>query len=117
VLSLSDHGSTFGGNPVCCAAALSVLGRMNQPLYDEINEKSRFMITELTGLPGVKSLSGMGLMLGIETVNPARETALQCLEKGVLVLTAKGKIRLLPPVNIPWPLLRIGMAALAESLA
>ena len=100
VLTAGKHGSTFGGNPVCCSAAISVLERIDDALLSEVTKKSEFIINELKGAKGIKSVSGMGLMLGIETEKPAKELANKALEKGVLVLTAKTKLRLLPPLNI-----------------
>jgi len=116
VLCTSDHGSTFGGNPICCAGALSVINRMNHKLYAQIKEKSDYIISELTEVPGVVQVTGLGLMLGVETNQSVQTVQKRCLEKGVLVLTAKNKIRLLPPLNIPWRPLRRGIQVLKESL-
>ena len=100
-LGPGDHGSTFGGNPVCCAGALSILNRLNDDLMAEVREKSRMAFEMFQDAPGVESVSGMGLMIGIKPVKPAREVVLKCIERGVLCLTAKNKIRLLPALNIP----------------
>ena len=100
-LGPGDHGSTFGGNPVCCAGALSILERLNDDLMAEVREKSRMAFEMFQDAPGVESVSGMGLMIGIKPVKPAREVVLKCIERGVLCLTAKNKIRLLPALNIP----------------
>lgn len=97
-----DHGSTFGGNPVCAAGALSILSRLDDACFAGVRERSEYIINELTGAPGVKSVTGMGLMLGIEPENKkAGEVAAECIRRGVLVLTAKEKVRLLPALNIP----------------
>lgn len=117
VFALSDHGSTFGGNPICCAGANAVLSRMDDALFDEVNQKSKYIFTALSGAPGVKSVTGLGLMLGIEAQKPGREVADSCLKNGVLVLTAKNKVRLLPPLNISWELLYQAMAVLKAALA
>lgn len=101
VLSYGDHGSTFGGNPVCCSAALSVLSRINDELLNDVKVKSKFIFDTLSGKPGILSVTGMGLMIGIKTVKPAAEVVNACIEKGVLCLTAKDKVRLLPALNIP----------------
>lgn len=101
VLSYGDHGSTFGGNPVCCSAALSVLSRINDELLNDVKSKSRLIFDTLSGKPGILSVTGMGLMIGIKTVKPAAEVVNACIEKGVLCLTAKDKVRLLPALNIP----------------
>lgn len=105
VLSYGDHGSTFGGNPVCCSAALSVLSRIDDELLHEVQEKSKLIFNTLSGKPGIISVTGMGLMIGIKTVKPATEVVNSCIEKGVLCLTAKDKVRLLPALNIPVDLL------------
>lgn len=106
VLSYGDHGSTFGGNPVACAAALSVLNRLTDSFLAEVNAKGAFLRNRLEGAPGIESVSGLGLMLGLKTVRPASEVVQACMEKGVLCLTAKDKVRLLPALNIPEDLLR-----------
>ena len=93
-----SHGSTFGGNPVCAAGALNVLSRIDSDLLESVNRKSEYIINELS--PYVKSITGMGLMLGIETEKDAKEIISKCLEKGVLVISAKTKVRLLPPLSI-----------------
>lgn len=100
VFTPGTHGSTFGGNPVCCAGALSIMSRIDDELMAEVAEKSEYIISELEGAKGVKSVSGMGLMLGIETERPAAEIIKEAMERGVLVLSAKTKVRLLPPLNI-----------------
>ena len=100
VLTPGSHGSTFGGNPVCCAGALSILRRLDGPLQS-VQEKSDFIVSALTGAPGVKSVTGLGLMLGVQTVRPAAEVICACAEQGVLVIPAKDKVRLLPALNIP----------------
>lgn len=105
VLSYGDHGSTFGGNPVCCSAALSVLSRIDDELLHEVQEKSKLIFDTLSGKTGIISVTGMGLMIGIKTVKPATEVVNSCIEKGVLCLTAKDKVRLLPALNIPVDLL------------
>lgn len=101
VLTPGSHGSTFGGNPVCCAGALSILRRLDGPLLQSVQEKSDFIVSALTGAPGVKSVTGLGLMLGVQTVRPAADVICACAEQGVLVISAKDKVRLLPALNIP----------------
>ena len=96
-----SHGSTFGGNPVCCAGALSILHRLDGPLLQSVQEKSDFIVDTLTGAPGIKSVTGLGLMLGVETVRPVADVICACAEHGVLVISAKNKVRLLPALNIP----------------
>ena len=100
-LGAGDHGSTFGGNPVCCAGALSILKRIDEKLLADVKKKSAMVFAALQGAPGVESVSGMGLMIGIKTVKPASDVVKACMENGVLCLTAKDKVRLLPALNIP----------------
>ena len=105
VLGFGDHGSTFGGNPVCCAGAVSILERIDNALLDDVKKKSAYIFDSFKTCRGVKSISGMGLMIGIETEKPASEIVKMCMERGVLCLTAKNKVRLLPALNIPFDLL------------
>ena len=99
-LTAGTHGSTFGGNPVCCAGALSILERLDEPLLAEVREKGELIRASLEGAPGVLGVTGLGLMVGIAVEKPAGEIVKSCLEKGVIVLTAHEKVRLLPPLNI-----------------
>lgn len=108
------NGSTFGGNPVCCAGALSVLERIDDTLLKEVREKSEYIISELTGAKGIKSVTGKGLMLGVETEKDASSVIKGCMERGVLVIKAKHKVRLLPPLNIPMELLKKAIQVLKE---
>ena len=101
VLGPGDHGSTYGGNPVCCAGALSILERIDEELLAEVRRKSEYIFDTLAGAPGVESVTGLGLMVGIKTVKPAKEVVTECISRGVLCLTAKDKVRLLPALNIP----------------
>lgn len=94
------HGSTFGGNPVVAAGACSIVERIDDEFLEKVGEKSEYIRTFLAKVNGVKSVTGMGLMLGVEIKKNAAETAKECLAEGLLVLTAKTKIRLLPPLNI-----------------
>ncbi len=100
VLKSGDHGSTFGGNPVASAGAVSIIERIDEALLSEVKEKSEMIFSSLKGAKGVKSVSGQGLMIGIETEKDAGEVIKECMGKGVLVIKAKNKVRLLPPLNI-----------------
>lgn len=106
VLGPGDHGSTYGGNPVCCAGALSVLERLDDAFLRDVKAKSDYVFSTLNNAPGIISVTGMGLMIGIQTKKPAREVVNACMERGVLCLTAKTKVRLLPALNIPMELLK-----------
>ncbi len=117
VLIPSSHGSTFGGNPVACAGAVSVINRIEDELLKEINEKSEFIINSLKNANGIKSVSGMGLMLGIETEKDASEVINYCMNNGVLVIKAKNKVRLLPALNIPFPLLEKAVEVIKKGCA
>ena len=118
VLGFGDHGSTYGGNPVCCAGACYVIEHIDDRLLAEVREKSDYIFSTLTGAPGIKSVSGKGLMIGIETEKPAVDVLKACMENSVLCLTAKTKLRLLPALNIPMELLKeavtVIMAACVE---
>ena len=115
VLGAGDHGSTYGGNPVCCAGALTVIRRLDEKLLAEVREKSEYVFSELQGAEGVEAVSGMGLMIGIKTVKPAKEIVTACMEQGVLCLTAKDKVRLLPALNIPMETLKKAIAVLKKN--
>ena len=105
VLSYGDHGSTFGGNPVAASAALSVVERLTDAFLSDVTRKGELLKSLFSGAPGIESVSGLGLMLGLKTAKPAREVVAACMENGVLCLTAKDKVRLLPALNIPDDLL------------
>ena len=109
-----SHGSTFGGNPIAAAGAISIVERIDDKFLNEVAAKGDYIRDYLGKIKGVKSISGMGLMLGIETEKPAKEIAAECLERGLLVLTAKTKIRLLPALNISKNELDKGLNILKE---
>lgn len=108
------NGSTFGGNPVCAAGALSVLERIDSKLLEEVRKKSEYIFNELGSAKGVKSVSGMGLMIGVECEKDASEVIQGCMERGVLVIKAKHKVRLLPALNIPFEQLKKAIKILKE---
>lgn len=109
-----SHGSTFGGNPIAAAGAISIVERIDDKFLNEVAANGDYIRDYLGKIKGVKSISGMGLMLGIETEKPAKEIAAECLERGLLVLTAKTKIRLLPALNISKNELDKGLNILKE---
>lgn len=100
VFGPGDHGSTFGGNPVVCAGACSIISRIDDNLLAQVREKGEYFKSQLEKIEGVENVSGMGLMIGITTGKPASEIAKKCIDRGLLVLTAHSKVRLLPPLNI-----------------
>ncbi len=117
-LGFGDHGSTFGGNPVSCAAALSIVNRIDEKLLAEVRQKSDYLFRTFLGAPGVADVTGLGLMIGIKPKEKtAGEVVKACIAKGVLCLTAKDKVRLLPALNIPTDVLKKGAAVILEELA
>ena len=116
VLGFGDHGSTYGGNPVCAAGACNVLSRIDDALLAEVQKKSDYVFQTLSGAQGVRSVSGKGLMIGIETEKPAAEVVKALIGKGVLCLTAKHKVRLLPALNIPMDVLKKAVNAILETV-
>jgi len=109
VLAFGDHGSTFGGNPVACAGAISIINRLTDEFLAEVAKKGEFIKQTLKDCNGILSVSGKGLMIGIETSRPAKEVVLDCIKEGVLCLTAKTKVRLLPPLNISYETLSVAL--------
>ncbi len=116
ILPPGSHGSTFGGNPVAAAGAVNILSRIDDKLLAEVQEKSGFIKTTLSGLDEVEEISGMGLMLGIKTKKSAKDIMLYAMSKGLLVLTAKDKVRLLPPLNITNDELNEGLEILKDAI-
>ena len=115
VLQPGDHGSTYGANPVSCAGALSVLERLDDAFLAEVTTKSDYIFKALAGAEGVENVTGKGLMIGIKTKKPAKDIVNACIEKGVLCLTAKDKVRLLPALNIPMEVLEKAVAVIKEA--
>ena len=117
-LSYGEHGTTFGGNPVCASAAYSVLTRLNDDLFNHVKECRKIIEERLKKEKNVVSISGKGLMVGIELKEGIK--AIDCvnlaIKKGVIALTAKTKIRLLPPLNITFEELNLGLDLLIEAI-
>lgn len=118
VLTKGTHGSTFGGNPVACAGGLAVLNKVTADGFlDEVNEKSRYLREKLLKIDEVESLSGTGLMVGIKLKSKnAADTVAKALEKGLLLLTAKDKVRLLPPLTITYEEIDKGISIMEKIL-
>ncbi|MBQ3424508.1 MAG: aminotransferase class III-fold pyridoxal phosphate-dependent enzyme, partial [Clostridia bacterium] len=115
VLTPGDHGSTFGGNPAVCAGAVSILSRIDEALLEGVRRRSAYIFEQLCGAEGIESVTGLGLMIGIKPVKPARQVVETCIDNGVLCLTAKDRVRLLPALNIPMELLEKAVAVLKEA--
>ena len=114
-VSPGSHGSTFGGNPIAAAGAISIVERIDDDFLCEVTKKSEYIKQSILEMQNVKSISGFGLMLGIETTKDAGEIAKECLKKGLLVLTAhKNKVRLLPALNISYGEIDEGLKILKE---
>lgn len=118
VLEKGDHGSTYGGNPICAAAALNVISRLDEALLEGVNERAALIRRELADTPGIADITGLGMMIGImPSRKTASEIAAACLADGLLVLTAHEKVRLLPPLNISFDELKRGLDILKKNLA
>lgn len=117
VFTPGTHGSTFGGNPVAAAGAASILSRIDEKLLRGVREKGEYLVSTLSEADGVKSVTGLGLMLGIEPERDAGQVINECLANGVIVIRAKNKIRLLPPLNINNDLLCRAVDILKKALA
>lgn len=116
VFSFGDHGSTFGANPVCCAGALTIVDRIDDKFLSEVKRKADYIVSSLSDVKGITEISGLGLMIGLKTENPAREVVGRCMENGLLCLTAKDKVRLLPALNIPDDLVKEAVDIIKKSL-
>ena len=112
ILPAGSHGSTFGGNPIAAAGAINVISRLDDAFLKTVEENSLYLRSELEKIKGVKAVCGKGYMIGIETEADAKVILKKCLENGLLVLTAKDKVRLLPPLNITKSELDKGIAIL-----
>ena len=108
------NGSTFGGNPVASAGAYSIISRIDDNLLQGVKERSEYIFNELCNAKGVISVTGKGLMIGVETEKDASKIITACRERGVLVIKAKQKVRLLPALNIPFEQLKKAILVLKE---
>ena len=116
VLGHGDHGSTFGGNPVACAGAVSIINRLDDAFLAEVQRKGKILFSALEGAPGIEMVTGLGMMCGVKPVKPAADVVKKCIEKGVLCLTAKDKVRLLPALNMPEEVLVKAVNIIKEAL-
>ena len=109
-----DHGSTFGGNPIAAAGAVSIISRLDEACLQGVRERSDYIISSLKGKPGIKSITGMGLMLGIELEKDVNLVLSECISRGILPIKAKNKLRLLPALNIPMADLEYAVRVILE---
>lgn len=118
VLTKSTHGSTFGGNPLACAGGSVVIGKVTDPDFiAEINKKAEYFRAKLAEIDEVEGVDGLGLMIGVRLkTKKAADILVKCAEKGLLILTAKEKLRFLPPLNITYENIDKGMSILKEIL-
>lgn len=113
VLQPGDHGTTFGGNPIVCAGGVAVLEQMNDAFLKEVTEKGAYLKSKIAKIDGVVSVTGLGMMLGIQLEKKdAKDVVMACIEKGLISLTAKEKVRLLPPLTITYEELDAGLEIL-----
>jgi len=104
-LGHGSHGSTFGGNPIASAGALNIISRLDEDTLRGVRERSDYIFKSLEGAKGIKGVSGLGLMIGIETEADVNAVLSECIRRGILPIKAKNKLRLLPALNIPMELL------------
>ncbi|MBQ8719675.1 MAG: acetylornithine/succinylornithine family transaminase [Clostridia bacterium] len=116
-LTAGSHGSTFGGNPIAAAGACNIISRIDEKTLAGVKERAEYIRRELTGAAGVKGISGLGLMIGIEPERDVGEVISQCMMRGVLPIKAKNKLRLLPALNIPMSDLEYAIKVIKEALA
>ena len=117
VLKEGDHGSTYGGNPVICAGSIEVLRHINEDLLDDVWGKGVFIKEEAGKMEGIKSVTGMGLMIGLELESKSTQKVIEeCINRGLILLSAKEKIRLLPPLNISYEEIKEGLEILKQVL-
>lgn len=117
VFTAGDHGSTFGGNPVVCAGAVHILNTMDDAFLQDVQKKGAYLKEKIEKMPHVQNVAGLGMMLGIQLDVEAKPVINALLENGLLVLSAKTKIRLLPPLTITQEELDKGLTILEQTLA
>ncbi len=119
VLTPGTHGSTFGGNPIACAGGNAVLDKVSsEGFLDEVNKKAEYFRAKLSEIPEVEGVDGLGLMIGVRLkTKKAGEVCKECLENGLLILTAKDKLRFLPPLTISYEDIDKGIEILKKVLS
>lgn len=117
VLVPGDHGTTYGGNPVACAGAAYVLEKMNEDFLNEVAAKGAYLTKKLMEIPQVTGVSGMGLMMGISVEGKkAADVVADALKNGMMLLTAKDKVRMLPPLTITYEEIDEGLEIFKKAL-
>lgn len=117
IFGFGDNGTTFGGNPVCSAGAISIVNRLTDEFLDQVKQKSNYVFEALKNAKGIESVSGLGLMIGIKPKGDAKEIITECINRGVICLAAKDKIRLLPALNIPFDTLKKAIEIIKQVIA
>lgn len=117
VFEPGDHGTTFGGNPAVCAGAVEVLKRIDEEFLDQVAEKGSHMMAKIEKMDGVTQVTGLGMMIGVSLKEKgAKEVVKSALQLGLITLTAKDRIRLLPPLNITYEEINEGLALLEKAI-
>lgn len=118
VLAFGDHGTTFGANPITCAGAEYVLNQIDADFLKEVSNKGKYIKAAILAMPRVKEVSGLGMMLGVSLEGKtAGEVATSCIQEGLILLTAKDRVRLLPPLTITYEEIDKGLAILKNVLS
>ena len=113
-LCAGSHGSTFGGNPICSAGAYTIISRLDDAYLSDIKNRAKYLWDKLATLDNVKSISGLGFMIGLE-VEDNKKFIADCEAAGLLVLSAKSKVRLLPPLNVSYETIDKAISILATA--
>ena len=118
-LGKGEHGSTFGGNPVCCAGANAVMDIIDAPLLEQVGHNGAYLKEKLERMPGITKVTGKGLMLGAALEEGLKniEVVTTCLEKGLVLLTAKDKLRFLPPLTVTHREIDTGLGILNDAIS
>lgn len=119
VLVAGDHATTFGGNPVATAGAEYILKTMDDNFLNEVKKKGEYMSEKILSMPHVVGIDGLGLMMGIRLDDGiiSADVVKKGIANGVLLLTAKAKVRLLPPLNITYDEIDRGLDGLRKALS
>jgi acetylornithine and succinylornithine aminotransferases len=113
-----DHGTTYGGNPIACAGGVEVLKRLDDGFLKDVREKAAYMRSEIEKMDGVAEVTGIGMMIGISLKEKdAKQAVKDCIEKGLIILTAKDRVRLLPPLTITMEEIKEGLNILKQVLS